>query len=146
MYHMIAKMRLKFRLPRLSVLAALLWPMTSHAAELLMFERDGCVWCQRWDQAVGPTYDKTGEAERLPLRRLNIDKQNSSGVKLASTVVYTPTFVVADNGREIGRITGYINDDAFWGLLGTFVAKLEPSPPPSAHSYAKYPSPIPMTN
>ena len=56
---------------------------------------------------------------------------NSSGVTLVSTVVYTPTFVVVDNGREIGRITGYINDDAFWGLLGTFVAKLEPSHPPS---------------
>jgi len=143
---MIAEMRLKFPLLRLSVLAALLWPMTSHAAELLMFERDGCVWCQRWNEAVGPVYDKTGEAERLPLRRLNIDKQNSSGVTLASTVVYTPTFVVADNGREIGRITGYINDDAFWGLLGTLVAKLEPSHSPSTRSYAKYPSTIPTTN
>ena len=139
-------MRLNLPLLRLPVLAALLWPATSHAAELLMFERDGCVWCQRWHQAVGPTYDKTGEAERLPLRRLDIGKQNSSGVTLVSTVVYTPTFVVVDNGREIGRITGYINDDAFWGLLGTFVAKLEPSPPPSTLSYAKSPSPIPMTN
>lgn len=142
---MIAKMLLKFPLLRLSVLAALLWPVTSHAAELLMFERDGCVWCQRWNQAVGPIYDKTGEAERLPLRRLNIDEQGSSDVTLVSTVVYTPTFVVVDNGREIGRITGYVND-AFWGLLGTLVARLEPSHSPSTRSYAKYPSPTPMTN
>lgn len=139
-------MLLKFPLLRLSVLAAPLWPVTSHAAELLMFERDGCVWCQRWNEAVGPIYDKTEEAERLPLRHLNIDKQRSSGVTLASSVVYTPTFVVVDNGREIGRITGYINDDAFWGLLGTLVARLEPSHPPNTRSYAKYLSTIPATN
>jgi len=42
-------------------------------------------------------------------------------------VRFTPTFVVVDNGREIGRITGYSNDDAFWGLLDTFAAKLAPS-------------------
>jgi thioredoxin-related protein len=59
------------------------------------------------------------------LRRIDIDRQSASGITLASAVRYTPTFVVADNGREIGRITGYISDDAFWGLLGTFVAKLE---------------------
>jgi thioredoxin-related protein len=40
-------------------------------------------------------------------------------------VRYTPTFVVVHNGREIGRITGYINDDAFWGLLSTLVSKIE---------------------
>ncbi len=143
---MIAKMLLKFHLLRLSVLAALLWPVTPHAAELVMFERDGCIWCQRWNQAVGPIYDNTREAERLPLRRLNIDEQRSSGFTLVSTVVYTPTFVVLDNGREIGRITGYINDDAFWGLLGTLVAKLEPSYSPNTLGYAKYPSTIPATN
>ena len=30
--------------------------------------------------------------------------------------------------REIGRITGYINDDAFWGLLNTFVTRIETAP------------------
>ena len=51
--------------------------------------------------------------------------QATSGIALASPVRYTPTFVVVDNGREVGRITGYINDDAFWGLLGGFVARIE---------------------
>lgn len=32
--------------------------------------------------------------------------------------------MVVNGGREIGRITGYINDAAFWGLLGTLAAKL----------------------
>ena len=64
----------------------------------------------------------------LPLRRVNIDTQATSRVRLVSPVRYTPTFVVVDDGREIGRITGYINDDAFWGLLSTFVTRIETPP------------------
>lgn len=122
---MTAETLLKFPLLRLSLLAAMLWPATSHAAELLMFERDGCVWCQRWDRDVGSIYGRTDEARVLPLRHVNIDRQATSGIALGSPVRYTPTFVVVDGGREIGRITGYINDDAFWGLLGGFVARIE---------------------
>ena len=53
-----------------------------------------------------------------------------AGITLAAPVVYTPTFVVVDGGREIGRITGFINDEAFWGLLDTLAAKLERVPEP----------------
>lgn len=126
---MIAKMLLKFPFLRLSLLAAVLWPETSHAAELLMFERDGCVWCQRWDRDVGSSYGKTDEAKVLPLRHVNIDRQATSSIALVSPVRYTPTFVVAHNGQEIGRITGYISDDAFWGLLSTFLTKIGTPPP-----------------
>jgi thioredoxin-related protein len=109
-----------------TVLAAgLLWPALSRASELVMFEQGGCVWCARWNRDVGPVYDKTAEAKVLPLRRVDIGQQSAAGITLATPVIYTPTFVVVDNGREIGRITGLINDDAFWGLLDTLVAKLE---------------------
>lgn len=106
--------------------AAQLSAVASHAAELVMFERDGCVWCARWDRDVGPIYPKTDEAKLLPLRRINIDHDKDSGLGLASPVRFTPTFVVIDQGREVGRITGYINDDAFWGLLGALATKIAP--------------------
>ncbi|MDO9561846.1 MAG: thioredoxin family protein [Bradyrhizobium sp.] len=122
---MIAKTLKKFPILRLFLLAAAFWPVTSDAAELLVFGRDGCVWCQRWDRDVGSSYGKTDEARVLPLRHVNIDRPAASGVALVSPVRYTPTFVVVENGREIGRITGYVNDAAFWGLLGTFVSKIE---------------------
>lgn len=112
-----------------TVAAALLWAGLARASELVMFEQGGCVWCQRWDREVGPVYDKTAEARALPLRRVDIQSQKASGITLASPVRYTPTFVVVDNGREIGRITGYSNDDAFWGLLDALAAKLPPPPP-----------------
>jgi hypothetical protein len=106
------------------LVSALLWPVATQASELLMFERDGCVWCQRWDREIGPVYDKTAEARVLPLRRIDTGHQAAGGINLASPVRFTPTFVVVDNGREVGRITGYVNDDAFWGLLAALASKI----------------------
>lgn len=109
-----------------TVAAGMLSPVMAQASELLMFEQAGCVYCQRWDRDVGSLYGKTPEAKSLPLRRIDIQSQRSSGVTLASPVRYTPTFVVVDNGREVGRITGYSNDDSFWGLLDALAGKLAP--------------------
>ena len=112
--------------------AANLVPLKARAAELLMFESRGCVYCLRWDRAVGAIYDKTEEAKTLPLRRIDIDTQTADDVKLKSPVRYTPTFVVVDNGREVGRIEGFNSDDQFWGLLdqlaAKIVAKIAPEP------------------
>jgi thioredoxin-related protein len=99
------------------------------ASELVMFERDGCPWCRQWNREIGTVYDRTQEARRLPLRRVNLDRQ-TAGIKLKEPVRYTPTFVVVDDGAEVGRITGYSNDDSFWGLLGALHAKLPSAPPP----------------
>jgi len=116
------------------LVAAVVWPALAQAAELLMFERAGCPWCERWNREVGSLYGKTAEAKLLPLRRVNIDTNTPKDLKLAAPVLFTPTFVVVDNGREIGRITGYINDDAFWGLLDQLVAKLRATRPDGARS------------
>lgn len=99
------------------------------ASELVLFERDGCPWCNRWNREIGAIYEKTQEARRLPLRRVNLDRQ-AAGIKLKEPVRYTPTFVVVDGGAEVGRITGYISDDSFWGLLGTLIGRLPPAPAP----------------
>ena len=97
-----------------------------------MFERDGCVWCARWNREIAPVYDKTDEAKVLPLRRINMDHDKEPGVQLASPVRFTPTFLIVDDGREIGRITGYMNDESFWGLLGKYAARLT-NPQPKAN-------------
>jgi thioredoxin-related protein len=130
MYCMIAKLLRTKTFLVTALAASLLWPAMSSAAELVMFQQGGCVWCARWDREVGPVYDKTTEAKLLPLRRVDISQQTSAGVTLAARVIYTPTFVVVEGGREIGRITGFINDEAFWGLLDALAAKLERPPEP----------------
>lgn len=104
--------------------AAAMLPVKARAAELLMFESRSCIYCLRWERDVGSLYDKTDEAKILPLRRVDVDRQSASGVTLQSPVRYTPTFVVVDKGREIGRIEGFASDDAFWGRLDELAAKI----------------------
>ena len=113
------------------LVAALMWPAAAFAAELVMFEAAGCPWCQRWDREVGVSYSKSEEAKTLPLRRVDVGAAATSGIILATPVRYTPTFVVVDDGREVGRITGYQSNDTFWGLLGVLAARLKPAREPA---------------
>jgi thioredoxin-related protein len=107
------------------LLVSMMLPNIVAAAELLMFERAGCAWCQRWNREVGSIYPKTKEGQRAVLRRIDLDREMPSNFVLSEPVRYTPTFVLMDNGREIGRLTGYISDDFFWGLLANLLNKLE---------------------
>jgi hypothetical protein len=85
--------------------------------ELLMFERMGCPWCRRWDKEIGAVYPQSAEGQRAPLRRISLDHRAAPVAGLREPVLYSPTFVLSKNGREIGRITGYIHAESFWGLL-----------------------------
>lgn len=96
----------------------------ARAAELVMFERAGCPWCRNWDREIAPIYPRTPEATRAPLRRVSLDQPLGPEWTLNPPVFYSPTFVVMDDGREIGRITGYSNAESFWGLLSGILRKL----------------------
>jgi hypothetical protein len=119
---------------RLFVLVlTLLAPLTVQAAELIMFEQKGCVWCRRFDREVAPAYDKTAEGKRAPLRRVDIDKPQPQDLAFVRRERFTPVFVLVDNGREFGRIRGYPGDTFFWGLLANMLKRLdrnEPAVPP----------------
>lgn len=103
---------------------------TARGAELVMFDDPACVWCRRWLAEVGPGYPKTDEGRRAPLRRVHIKDQARSGLVLRSPVTATPTFVLAEDGREVGRITGYPGSENFYPLLGELIEKLAPAPVP----------------
>jgi thioredoxin-related protein len=94
------------------------------AAELLMFEQPGCEWCARWNEEIGGAYALTEEGRRAPLRRVNISEQPLEDVRLASRASYTPTFVLVEDGRELGRIEGYPGPDFFWPLLDRLLKRL----------------------
>lgn len=92
------------------------------ALELVMFSRPGCPYCVKWDREVAPIYVISEEGKRAPLVRRDISARTPA-LKLMEPVIYTPTFVLVDQGAEIGRITGFINDDMFWGTLGKLLQR-----------------------
>jgi hypothetical protein len=106
----------------LAVLAA-----SASAAELVMFRRDGCPWCARWDREIGPIYPATELSRRAPLRMVNLDGDRNHSVGLRSPIIYTPTFVLVEEGREVARLEGYPGEDFFWVLIEQMVARL-PAP------------------
>lgn len=90
-----------------------------------MFESTYCEWCELWDEEVGVVYDKTPAGKAAPLKRLDIGDPRPASLQNIRRVVYTPTFVLVDSGREIGRINGYPGEGFFWQLLDQLLHKLE---------------------
>lgn len=109
------------------VLGGVVWlwlaiPGFAGELRLLMFDQPGCVYCAQWDAEIGPIYPKTQEAELAPLLRVGIRDALPDGVELDRPATFTPTFVLVDEGREVGRIEGYPGEDFFWFLLGELIA------------------------
>ena len=105
------------------------------AAELLMFELKGCPWCKLWHAEIGPAYPHSPEGRRAPLRIVDVKGPSPEEIIFDTPIRSSPTFVLVDNGREIGRITGYPGAEFFWSLLDELLAKLAPQPvAPPAHA------------
>ena len=122
-----------FRSLVLAALTAAVWTLPAaaravHAAELVMFESPLCEWCEAWDREIGVVYHKTEEGRLAPLRRVERHAPRPEDLGAVDAIVYTPTFVLVDRGRELGRITGYPGEDHFWGLLGVLLKQLGSSP------------------
>ena len=94
------------------------------AAELVMFEAAGCAYCRLWNDEIGRIYPRSDLGATAPLRRVDIDAPRPSDLETIGGVVFTPTFVLIDNGAEVGRITGYIGEFQFWGLLQRMMSDL----------------------
>ena len=99
------------------------------AAELLMFDDPGCVWCRRWTAEIGQGYPRSPEGVQAPLRRIPIRNQANAGVALARPVNATPTFVVVEDGQEVGRLEGYAGRDFFYPMLDELLRQI-PAPAP----------------
>lgn len=91
---------------------------------LIMFEDQGCPYCERWKAEIGPIYPKTSEAEIAPLMIIDVDDPLPAGISIVSKPIYTPTFVLIHNGQEIDRLLGYPGEDFFWFLVDRMLLKL----------------------
>lgn len=91
--------------------------------QLLMFEQPGCIYCARWNEEIAPQFPLTDEGRAAPLQRLQLRDPLPEGLVLTTPPVFTPTFVLVDDGVESGRIEGYPGADFFWPLLAGLIAE-----------------------
>ena len=103
-----------------ALLVGMLASGAAHAADglkLLMFEQDACIWCDAWNRQIGPAYPNSCEGRAAPLHRVDIHNGNRRDYQVRAWPRHTPTFVLIENGKEVGRITGYPGEDFFWPML-----------------------------
>ena len=125
-----AKQYLRWLLARIVLLLCLACvpATTATAAELIMVETRGCAWCIIWHREIGPAYPRTAEGRRAPLRTVDLSRLDELQLELTGgRVTATPTFILVEDRREVGRIVGYPGAEFFWHLLGEQLAKL-PAP------------------
>jgi thioredoxin-related protein len=117
---------------RLTAIAGFAWTVgispAQAEARLLMFEENGCPWCQMWTRDIGEIYDRTSEGKTAPLVRIDIHDPAPHGFSLKTAVQFTPTFVLVSERKEVGRIEGYPGEDFFWGMLGQMIDRLPEAP------------------
>lgn len=130
--------RLKFAFSLLLVLAV--WTFASHdvtASEegirLYMFFAPGCGYCEKWEQDIGVIYHRTPQGRAAPLRRVLIDDAPRLFPQFRP-IVFTPTFVIARDGRETDRITGYAGEEFFWWRLDEILGTTPGALPAPQHS------------
>tara|TARA_Y100001968_G_scaffold13979_1_gene11316 strand:+ start:2069 stop:2455 length:387 start_codon:yes stop_codon:yes gene_type:complete len=92
------------------------------AAELIMVEQQGCYYCLEWKDQLGHIYPKTPEGKYAPLKTIDITEVDQLK-GLQRDVIFTPTFVLMEDNKELGRLEGYSSEDFFWELLELILEK-----------------------
>ncbi len=121
-----------FKVARVVLLAAVMMapPLVSHAArdhsepkveamsyELVVFEVDGCIYCDVFKRDVLPLYRASETSRKAPMRFVNLSYVDETKMALSEAVTIAPTVVLMHNGREVDRITGYTGPVTFVQLV-----------------------------
>ncbi len=93
----------------------------AYASELIMFEEEYCIWCEKWNEEIGIIYHRTPESCHAPLKKIDLYGGLADTLALKETVIYTPTFVLMHAQQEVARIIGYPGEDFFWDLLNEMI-------------------------
>jgi len=111
----------------LIICSSLIYASSVWAAELVMFETAYCEWCEKWDRDIGHAYPQSITAKQAPLRRVEMAHGTPDDLRGLKPIIYYPTFVIVDNGKEYGRIIGYQGQSNFNNALQSILSKIPKS-------------------
>ncbi len=75
--------------------------------ELVVFEADGCVYCEAFRADALPLYSTSQLGRDAPVRFVNVSRSDETKMGLNSAITVAPTIVLFHKGQEIDRIVGY---------------------------------------
>lgn len=91
--------------------------------ELVVFEADGCVYCEMLRRDVVPLYTASQIQREAPIRFVNVSKSDETGMGLTYAITIAPTVVLMREGREVDRITGYTGPFNFLELVSHMMGR-----------------------
>jgi thioredoxin-related protein len=91
--------------------------------ELLVVEAAGCKYCSLFRRDIVPLYAISPQAREAPLRFVELSTAKAGKISLASPVEVLPTILVMRNGRETGRIPGYLAPENFFRLINRLLER-----------------------
>jgi thioredoxin-related protein len=96
-------------------------PATSY--ELIVFEVDGCIYCQDFRARVQPLYTASALGREAPLRYVNVSRSDETKMGLSGAITIAPTVVLMLNGQEVDRIVGYTGPSDFLKLVAHMMGR-----------------------
>ena len=130
-----------FRVPLLAILALLLFaqagPRSVEAArdlvtpgkavrmELLVLEIQGCAFCPLVKTQIQPAYERTPHARDMPMRYVDVTRQDETRLGLNRPIDTVPTIVLMRDGREVDRIAGFVGPENFLKVLSHMLGQID---------------------
>lgn len=97
----------------------------NHTIELLVFEHRDCVYCRVFRADTLPRYRESEHEGKVPIRFISIENTDTSALKLNGSIQMVPTFVLMQDGAEVGRIAGYWAPDNFFKMLSNLMLRTD---------------------
>ena len=100
----------------------ILFAFPVYALELLMAHNPDCHICEKFIEEVAVDYNESKHAKTLPLVIINVYEQPEWFLEAYSEgrikgIRGTPTFIIWNGRKELGRIVGYHDKERFYSRL-----------------------------
>lgn len=119
----------------LLVAIMLMFATPTLAAELLMIHSPTCIFCQAFMRDVEPGYSESEQAKEYPLWVVDIsDPIDKDWINVQlfmenmRPIRGTPTFIIWNDDREVGRFVGYGGKEWFYRKLDILIKEKNDSP------------------
>jgi len=87
---------------------------------IIDFYADWCGPCQM----MKPVFESVSQDYEGKLKFLKLDTQAESGLAMKFGIQGIPAFVVIKDGKEVGRLVGYMGEDAFKEKIDQVLSQL----------------------
>ena len=91
--------------------------------ELIVFEADGCTYCQNFRSDILPLYSASALGREAPIRFVNVSRSDETKLGLNSAITIAPTVVLMREGQEIDRIIVYTGPANFMKLVNFMLGR-----------------------